>query len=156
MGWVRAIAVDPGNQWFATGAGDRVVKVCLLCSYPAYMLMADLGLGIRRVEAIIDWTYLYYPWSRRIRSSPIPFLMCRGQDGQMLGSGNQQGHSTLPRSLLRCLLFIVSWIPNRIVGIADSQGPPNPRCPLYSRSRCQCPSMGYAYTSQHLHPHRTY
>jgi len=28
MGWVRAIAVDPGNQWFATGAGDRVVKVC--------------------------------------------------------------------------------------------------------------------------------
>jgi pleiotropic regulator 1 len=27
MGWVRAIAVDPGNQWFATGAGDRVVKV---------------------------------------------------------------------------------------------------------------------------------
>jgi pleiotropic regulator 1 len=27
MGWVRAVAVDPGNQWFATGAGDRVVKV---------------------------------------------------------------------------------------------------------------------------------
>ena len=27
MGWVRAIAVDPGNKWFATGAGDRVVKV---------------------------------------------------------------------------------------------------------------------------------
>jgi hypothetical protein len=63
MGWVRAIAVDPGNQWFATGAGDRVVKVCLLYSYPAYMLMADLGLGIRRVEAIIDWTHLYHPWS---------------------------------------------------------------------------------------------
>ena len=27
MGWVRAITVDPANQWFATGAGDRVVKV---------------------------------------------------------------------------------------------------------------------------------
>lgn len=27
MGWVRAVAVDPGNQWFATGAGDRVIKV---------------------------------------------------------------------------------------------------------------------------------
>jgi hypothetical protein len=114
MGWVRAIAVDPGNQWFATGAGDRVVKVCLLYSYPAYMLMADLGLGIRRVEAIIDWTHLYHPWSRRIRSSPIPFLMCRGQDGQMLGFGNQQGYPTLPRSLLWCLLFIVSWI-HRVV-----------------------------------------
>lgn len=27
MGWVRAVAMDPGNQWFATGAGDRVIKV---------------------------------------------------------------------------------------------------------------------------------
>lgn len=27
LGWVRAVAVEPGNQWFATGAGDRVVKV---------------------------------------------------------------------------------------------------------------------------------
>lgn len=27
MGWVRAVAVEPGNQWFATGAGDRVIKV---------------------------------------------------------------------------------------------------------------------------------
>jgi pleiotropic regulator 1 len=27
MGWVRAVAVDPGNKWFATGAGDRVIKV---------------------------------------------------------------------------------------------------------------------------------
>ncbi len=27
LGWVRACAVEPGNQWFATGAGDRVIKV---------------------------------------------------------------------------------------------------------------------------------
>lgn len=27
MGWVRSVAVEPGNQWFATGAGDRVIKV---------------------------------------------------------------------------------------------------------------------------------
>ncbi|KAK6908475.1 pre-mRNA-splicing factor PRP46 [Kwoniella mangroviensis CBS 8507] len=32
MGWVRAVAVDPGNQWFATGAGDRVVKIWDLAS----------------------------------------------------------------------------------------------------------------------------
>jgi len=108
MGWVRAIAVDPGNQWFATGAGDRVVKVCHLSVYTRNKLMVDLGPGIRRVEAIVDWTYLYHPWPRCIRSSPIPFLMCRGQDGEMLGSGNQQGYPTLPRSLLWCLLLIVS------------------------------------------------
>jgi hypothetical protein len=156
MGWVRAIAVDPGNQWFATGAGDRVVKVCLVNVYHVNMLMVDLGPGIRRVEAIVDWTYLYHPWSCSIRSSPIPFLMCRGQDGQMLGSGNQQGYPTLPWSLLWCLLLIVSWITHVVMLIADSQSPPNPRCPLYGRSRCQCPSLGYAYTSQHFHPHRTH
>lgn len=27
LGWVRSVAVEPGNQWFATGAGDRVIKV---------------------------------------------------------------------------------------------------------------------------------
>jgi pleiotropic regulator 1 len=27
LGWVRAVAVEPGNQWFATGAGDRIIKV---------------------------------------------------------------------------------------------------------------------------------
>lgn len=27
LGWVRAVAVEPGNKWFATGAGDRVIKV---------------------------------------------------------------------------------------------------------------------------------
>jgi WD40 repeat protein len=27
LGWVRAVAVDPANQWFATGAGDRTIKI---------------------------------------------------------------------------------------------------------------------------------
>ena len=27
LGWVRSIAVDPSNEWFATGAGDRLIKV---------------------------------------------------------------------------------------------------------------------------------
>ena len=27
LGWVRAVAVDPANEWFATGAGDRTIKV---------------------------------------------------------------------------------------------------------------------------------
>lgn len=30
LGWVRAVAVEPNNKWFATGAGDRVVKVRVL------------------------------------------------------------------------------------------------------------------------------
>ncbi|CAH1777862.1 unnamed protein product [Owenia fusiformis] len=27
LGWVRCIAVEPGNEWFATGSGDRVIKI---------------------------------------------------------------------------------------------------------------------------------
>jgi len=27
LGWVRSVAVEPGNKWFATGAGDRTIKV---------------------------------------------------------------------------------------------------------------------------------
>ena len=39
MGWVRSIPVDVSNEWFATGAGDRVIKVC---DYFCYFVMNDL------------------------------------------------------------------------------------------------------------------
>lgn len=29
LGWVRSCAVEPGNEWFATGSADRVIKVSL-------------------------------------------------------------------------------------------------------------------------------
>ncbi|KAJ6450335.1 WD40-repeat-containing domain protein [Mycena vitilis] len=32
LGWVRSVAAEPGNQWFATGAGDRVIKIWDLAS----------------------------------------------------------------------------------------------------------------------------
>ncbi|KAI5118428.1 hypothetical protein M0805_005512 [Coniferiporia weirii] len=32
LGWVRSVAVEPGNKWFVTGAGDRVIKVWDLAS----------------------------------------------------------------------------------------------------------------------------
>ncbi|MCJ1449640.1 MAG: pre-mRNA-splicing factor prp46 [Stictis urceolatum] len=27
LGWVRALAVEPGNEWFASGSGDRTIKI---------------------------------------------------------------------------------------------------------------------------------
>ena len=27
LGWVRALAIEPGNEWFASGAGDRTIKI---------------------------------------------------------------------------------------------------------------------------------
>ena len=32
LGWVRALAVEPGNEWFASGAGDRTIKIWDLAS----------------------------------------------------------------------------------------------------------------------------
>jgi WD40 repeat protein len=29
-GWVRAVDVEPNNEWFATGGADRIVKVLLI------------------------------------------------------------------------------------------------------------------------------
>lgn len=32
LGWVRCVAVEPNNKWFATGAGDRMIKIWDLAS----------------------------------------------------------------------------------------------------------------------------
>ncbi|QBZ63969.1 hypothetical protein PoMZ_05660 [Pyricularia oryzae] len=32
LGWVRALAVEPDNKWFASGAGDRTIKIWDLAS----------------------------------------------------------------------------------------------------------------------------
>ncbi|KAL7274167.1 pre-mRNA-splicing factor prp46 [Rhizina undulata] len=32
LGWVRALAMEPHNQWFCTGAGDRTIKIWDLAS----------------------------------------------------------------------------------------------------------------------------
>ena len=31
-GWVRSVAIEPGNEWFCTGAADRVIKIWDLAS----------------------------------------------------------------------------------------------------------------------------
>ena len=32
LGWVRCVAVEPGNEWFATGSADRTIKIWDLAS----------------------------------------------------------------------------------------------------------------------------
>lgn len=32
LGWVRCVDVEPGNEWFATGSGDRLIKIWDLAS----------------------------------------------------------------------------------------------------------------------------
>ena len=33
LGWVRSIAFDPSNEWFATGSADRTIKIWYLDSF---------------------------------------------------------------------------------------------------------------------------
>jgi len=32
LGWVRCVTLEPGNEWFATGSADRVIKIWDLAS----------------------------------------------------------------------------------------------------------------------------
>lgn len=51
LGWVRSIAFDPSNEWFATGSADRTIKVSKMQSKSIIDLLSygfvsiDLGLG---------------------------------------------------------------------------------------------------------------
>ena len=42
QGWVRSIAVEPGNEWFATGAADRTIKVTLPVVLPSSALLVPI------------------------------------------------------------------------------------------------------------------
>lgn len=42
LGWVRCVTVEPGNEWFATGAADRVIKVILNIIYILYNLLFSI------------------------------------------------------------------------------------------------------------------
>lgn len=62
LGWVRAVTVEPGNKWFATGAGDRTIKVMRLeWNFYMYILMddfqLDLGSCIRHTQVISYGSY---------------------------------------------------------------------------------------------------
>lgn len=37
-GWVRAVDVEPNNEWFATGGADRIIKVYLNFNKTQFLL----------------------------------------------------------------------------------------------------------------------
>lgn len=44
LGWVRCVAVEPGNEWFATGSADRVIKVSSFHFKISYVSLFKLSL----------------------------------------------------------------------------------------------------------------
>jgi pleiotropic regulator 1 len=59
MGWVRSIATDPDNQWFATGAADRTIKIWDLASGQLKLTLTGHISAVRGLEVSPRHPYLF-------------------------------------------------------------------------------------------------
>ena len=59
LGWVRALAVEPGNQWFASGAGDRTIKIWDLASGSLRLTLTGHISGVRGLAVSPRHPYLF-------------------------------------------------------------------------------------------------
>ncbi|RCN30162.1 WD domain, G-beta repeat protein [Ancylostoma caninum] len=66
-GWVRAVDVEPQNQWFASGGGDRIIKIWDLASGKLRLSLTGHISAVRAVKV----------------SPRHPFLFSGGEDKQV-------------------------------------------------------------------------
>ncbi|CAH0719813.1 unnamed protein product, partial [Brenthis ino] len=59
LGWVRCVAVEPGNEWFATGAADRVIKIWDLASGKLKVSLTGHVSTVRGLEVSSRHPYLF-------------------------------------------------------------------------------------------------
>lgn len=59
MGWVRSLAVDPDNQFFVSGAGDRTIKLWDLASGQLKLTLTGHISSVRGVEVSSRHPYLF-------------------------------------------------------------------------------------------------
>lgn len=110
LGWVRCCAVEPENEWFATGSADRVIKVSAqfsrfyLCfnlfnnvsehirsSFSTTSLydcfeIADMGSSEWQVEGFANRSHKQRSWSCIFTKASLPIFLWRGSTSQVLGS----------------------------------------------------------------------
>ncbi|CAM9452196.1 pleiotropic regulator 1 [Lampetra fluviatilis] len=67
LGWVRSIAVEPGNQWFVTGSADRTIKIWELATGKLKLSLTGHISTVRGVAV----------------SSRSPYLFSCGEDKQI-------------------------------------------------------------------------
>lgn len=59
LGWVRCVAVEPGNEWFATGSADRVIKIWDLASGQLKVSLTGHVSSVRGLAVSTRHTYLF-------------------------------------------------------------------------------------------------
>ncbi|XP_026319018.1 pleiotropic regulator 1 [Hyposmocoma kahamanoa] len=59
LGWVRCVAVEPGNEWFATGAADRVIKIWDIASGKLKVSLTGHVSTVRGLEVSARHPYLF-------------------------------------------------------------------------------------------------
>ena len=101
LGWVRSVAVEPGNKWFATGAGDRVIKIWDLASGELKLSLTGHISTVRGLAVSSRHPYLFSCGEDKVRIPQFRFPMPLANesplaDGEVLGPGGEQGHSALP------------------------------------------------------------
>ncbi len=111
LGWVRSVAVEPGNKWFATGAGDRVVKIWDLASGELKLSLTGHISTVRGLAVSPRHPYLFSCGEDKVREPNIAHHHLTFQmhaDGEVLGSGVEQSHPTLPWPPFRRLCIKVA------------------------------------------------
>ena len=68
LGWVRCLAVDHGNEWFASSGADRTLKIWDLASGELKLTLTGHVAGVRGMSV----------------SSRSPYLFTCGEDGKVL------------------------------------------------------------------------
>jgi pleiotropic regulator 1 len=58
-GWVRAVDVDPSNDWFATGATDRLIKIWDLASGTLRLTLTGHTHSVRAIRVHPRFKYLF-------------------------------------------------------------------------------------------------
>ncbi|OAF67660.1 Pre-mRNA-processing protein 46 [Intoshia linei] len=59
LGWVRSVAVEPGNEWFATGAGDRLIKIWDMATGKLKLSLTGHINAVRGIEISSRHPYMF-------------------------------------------------------------------------------------------------
>lgn len=145
LGWVRSVAVEPGNKWFVSGAGDRVIKVWDLASGELKLSLTGHISTVRGLAVSPRHPYLFSCGEDKVcniimLSSQSDFRS-RLKDGKMLGPGGEQSDSTLSWASVWCLL---------------SQPTSDTRRSGDCWTRRVCPSLGYEDQGASARSNRTH